>query len=212
LGWNFFRWTGNASGSANPKVITIDGDKNITAVFLQDGYVLLVSTSGEGSVQREPWQDYFHYGDVVTLTATPEPGSWFVKWSGDLDSRANPATIIMTGSKTVMATFRTIQALTDVSFTVAPAEPKKNNPVTFTPSITPTDATQPIIYTWGFGDGTAHLITTTSSVAHTFGLTGTYTVWLTATNGYSAPVVYHREVIVANSDYFIYLPIIIRNP
>jgi len=287
-GWNFFRWTGDASGSANPKVITVNGDKNITAIFLQDGYVLLVSTTGEGSVEKAPWQDYFHYGDVVTLTATPcldwifggwtgdasgsanpltlvmtgsksvaatftrnvysltvnlvgdgsvfpetsqatyhysdvvtltatpATGASFIEWSGDLTGSANPQSILINGNKTVTAAFTALpHAVTELSFTFEPAAPKKNDPATFAATITPANATRPITYTWMFGDNSPQLITTTATVKHTFDLTGTFTVWLTATNGYGSPVAYHTDITVTDptsepNNHFIYMPIVIR--
>jgi hypothetical protein len=33
-GYNFSDWSGNASGSANPITVTMDGDKSVTANFI----------------------------------------------------------------------------------------------------------------------------------------------------------------------------------
>lgn len=66
---------------------------------------LTVGTVGSGSVARNPDQAAYAYGTVVTLVATPSSGWTFSGWSGDLSGSANPATINMTGNKTVTATF-----------------------------------------------------------------------------------------------------------
>jgi hypothetical protein len=46
-------------------------------VFTADGYTLTVNIVGDGSVTNNPDQATYHYGDVVTLTATADPGWTF---------------------------------------------------------------------------------------------------------------------------------------
>ena len=74
-----------------------------------DTYTLTINTTGSGSVAKSPDQSTYIYGDVVTLTATPAAGYAFAGWSGGLSGTANPATITMTGNKTVTAAFTQIQ-------------------------------------------------------------------------------------------------------
>lgn len=45
------------------------------------------------------------YGDVVTLTATADPGWTFSGWSGDVVSSANPLMITITKNTIIAATF-----------------------------------------------------------------------------------------------------------
>ncbi len=52
-GWEFARWEGDLEGSENPKEITIDGEKEVRAVFERQGYELTVNVTGEGSVNEE---------------------------------------------------------------------------------------------------------------------------------------------------------------
>ncbi|MCB0166879.1 MAG: PKD domain-containing protein [Anaerolineae bacterium] len=53
-------------------------------------------------------------------------------------------------------------------------------PVFFTATVT--GGTEPIYYSWNFGDGTPISYTDTSLIAHTFDLTGAYNIVLSATN------------------------------
>ncbi len=65
---------------------------------------MTVNVEGSGSVSRNNTGPY-HYGDVVELTATPDPGWNFSGWSEDLSGNTNPEVITIDGNKTVTATF-----------------------------------------------------------------------------------------------------------
>jgi hypothetical protein len=77
-------------------------------VFGDRGYCepveLVVNTEGPGSANASPAEPYL-FGQVVTLTADPDPGYIFFEWDGDLTGSVNPATLIMDGDKTVTARF-----------------------------------------------------------------------------------------------------------
>ena len=103
--YEFVGWSGDLNGKPNPKTITIDGDKTITATFTQDEYTLTVNITGNGSVTLDPDQTTYHYGDIVQLTANSNPGWTFTNWSGDLSSSDNPETIIVDGNKIVTANY-----------------------------------------------------------------------------------------------------------
>jgi hypothetical protein len=105
-GWEFDSWSGDLTSSANPETITMDSNKNVTAVFIQvPQYTLTVNTSGNGSVSLDPSGGVYNEGTVVTLTATEDPGWTFDSWSGDLTGSTNPETITMDTDKNVTATF-----------------------------------------------------------------------------------------------------------
>jgi len=104
-GWSFAGWSGALSGTNNPDTVTITGSTTVTATFTRDKYTLTVSTVGSGSVDKDPNQATYHYGDEVTLTATANTGWTFDSWSGDLISTTNPVTVTMSGSKVITATF-----------------------------------------------------------------------------------------------------------
>jgi hypothetical protein len=98
-------WSGDLTSAVSPDTITMDEDKVITATFAQDAYTLEVNVVGDGAVDKDPDQAAYVHGDVVTLTANPDPGWSFAGWSGDLVSAVSPDTITMDGDKVVTATF-----------------------------------------------------------------------------------------------------------
>ena len=95
----------------------------------------------------------------------------------------------------------------DASFSFAPALAAEKTPITFTASFLPANATQPVTYTWTFGDGSAPIVSTHATMSHTFANTGNYTVVLTTTNGYGSPVVSNAAVTVA---YRVFLPMVYK--
>jgi uncharacterized repeat protein (TIGR02543 family) len=105
VGWSFLGWGGDASGSENPKKITITRDTSVTAAFGQDAYTLVIQVVGAGSVQRDPLRATYRYGDRVKLSASTGEGWHFVGWTGDASGTENPKTITMTGNTRITATF-----------------------------------------------------------------------------------------------------------
>jgi hypothetical protein len=105
-GWSFFGWSGDLGGSTNPITTTMNASKTVTATFTQDEYSLTVNIVGNGSVSKLPDQPSYHYGSVVTLTATADPGWSFFGWGGDLSGSTNPIAITIDGNKTVTAVFK----------------------------------------------------------------------------------------------------------
>ncbi len=83
----------------------IVGDTSITATFTQDEYTLAVTPFGSGTVTIDPIQDTYHFGDVVTLAPTADPGWAFTGWGGDASGSDNPLTYTIVGDTTITATF-----------------------------------------------------------------------------------------------------------
>ena len=79
--WVFSEWKGDLTGSENPKQITIDGPKEITAVFVKKKYPLTIEVSGNGSVEekiiKQGKSTDYNSGTIVELTANPESGYSF---------------------------------------------------------------------------------------------------------------------------------------
>jgi len=106
-GYTFDHWQGDLSGNSNPATITIDGDKNVTAVFVHASHTLATTIVGEGSITAEPMPDNgkYPFGTQVTLEATAGAGYAFDHWQGDLTGNNNPAIITIDGDKNVTAVF-----------------------------------------------------------------------------------------------------------
>jgi hypothetical protein len=68
-------------------------------------YTLTVNVLGSGSVTLDPPGGTYDAGSSVQLTADAGPGWRFDFWAGDLDSTANPATLVMDNNATVTASF-----------------------------------------------------------------------------------------------------------
>jgi len=103
----FSHWSGDLTGDENPKNIIMDSDKNITAHFNQTiiPYTLTVNVEGNGTVNIDPDQETYEYGDEVELTANPDEGWSFSHWSGALSGNNNPETIFIGSDETVTAHF-----------------------------------------------------------------------------------------------------------
>jgi subtilisin-like proprotein convertase family protein len=97
----------------------------------------------------------------------------------------------------------TVAGLPTAAFTVTPATAMIGQVVTFTNLTT---GTAPLSYVWAFGDG---LTSTAESPTHTYALSATYTVVLTATNtagSHSA----QRVLVVTGLQQRLYLPLVLR--
>jgi len=65
---------------------------------------LTINVEGSGSVSLNNTGPYY-YGDIVELTAVPDPGWVFFEWSEDLSGSENPTLLTMDCDKVVNATF-----------------------------------------------------------------------------------------------------------
>ena len=117
--WVFERWQGDHTGNSNPANITINSDKNVTALFIKRDYPLTVNTEGEGTVSEKVIQtkttDYPH-GTTVELTANPADGWEFVEWRGDLVGDINPSNVTVEEEMSITAIFQ--EAIYDIEISV----------------------------------------------------------------------------------------------
>jgi hypothetical protein len=105
-GYVFIGWTDDLSGATNPETVSLFDDVTVGATFVAITLqTLTVDTVGNGGVAVDPPGPDHPLGSVVTLTANPNPGSFFVGWSGDLSGATNPASLTITGDLAVTATF-----------------------------------------------------------------------------------------------------------
>jgi uncharacterized repeat protein (TIGR02543 family) len=112
-------YAGNGSetpGSEPKNTVVLDYFYNTAFPGLGDSDAntnsLTLNTAGSGKVTKNPNLETYGCGQVVTLTAMPDPGWQFNGWSGDLSGSANPLAITMDGDKTITATFGELPPVT----------------------------------------------------------------------------------------------------
>ena len=107
LYWNFVNWTGDVAdpGSASTNV-TVDGNKTVTANFVQLSYNLTMAVTGNGTTVPAAGPHSYLNGSVVDITATPDLYWNFVNWTGDVADPGSASTnVTVDGNKTVTANF-----------------------------------------------------------------------------------------------------------
>lgn len=70
-----------------------------------EGFELVLNTEGPGTVTVDPVMDFYPRGTSITLTAIPNPGNHFIRWSGGVSSTTNPLTFAIGSSSPVTARF-----------------------------------------------------------------------------------------------------------
>jgi len=103
----FTGWSGNISGTENPKTVTVTSDMSVVANFTLKTYPLTLSIEGEGTVAERVISTKTDYssGTVVELTAKPSDHWVFDHWEGDLNGKTNPVQITVSSPKSVKAVF-----------------------------------------------------------------------------------------------------------
>lgn len=99
----FEYWSGDATGKANPQIITMDAEKNITAHFSRN-YTIEINAipleggtiSGGGSYTKM---------QSSLIKAFPAEGYEFDHWDGDIVSNKNPIAIEIDNDKKITAVF-----------------------------------------------------------------------------------------------------------
>jgi hypothetical protein len=117
----FGGWSGDVTGSSSIVIITMDSNKSVTAIF-NPKYTLTITKSGAGTgtVTSSPsgincgstCSYQFVSGTNVTLTATPDSGSTFGGWSGDITGSSSTIIVTIDSNKSVIATFNLGYTLT----------------------------------------------------------------------------------------------------
>jgi uncharacterized repeat protein (TIGR02543 family) len=113
-GYNFNNWSGDLFGTTNPTTIVMGCNKKITANFYQIRHSLTKQVSGNGTTTPILGDHDYIEGSVVNITANPDIGWQFDRWTGDVsDPNAASTTVIMNSEKTIIASFsRTMHTLT----------------------------------------------------------------------------------------------------
>ncbi len=92
--WVFDRWGGDHNGFNNQTTITMDGNKTLTATFMQQGefdkHLVRFTIQGNGSLNSPYGGTMLVPAGLHNLTATADLGWEFSHWSADLNSSDNP--------------------------------------------------------------------------------------------------------------------------
>lgn len=111
-GYRFVRWSGGCSGDADCS-LTVDGPKDVTALFAPATYPLSVRVTGSGRVtslpggiacRRGTCTRRFSSYERVVLAAKPAKGWRLVAWSGACHGKTR-CSVRMTVATTVRASF-----------------------------------------------------------------------------------------------------------
>jgi uncharacterized repeat protein (TIGR02543 family) len=70
-----------------------------------EGFELVLIPEGPGSVTVDPVMEFYPRGTAITLTAVPNPGNHFIRWSGGISGTTNPFTFTIGSSFPVTARF-----------------------------------------------------------------------------------------------------------
>lgn len=116
-GWTFAGWEGEGvSGTATTLPLTMTQNVLAVAHIVQNQYDLnidyIINGEGDGlgnGVIRDPEQTTYGYGQVVTLTASPDLGWAFGGWGGALSGTELTKTLEITQDNDITATFNQLQ-------------------------------------------------------------------------------------------------------
>ena len=110
--WGFTGWRGDINHNHNPLTLVMTSSYAITATFAEiQTHTLTLNTVGQGHITIQPTQPFYQTGQIVTLTATPDPDWLFTGWSGDLNGHNNPVQHLITADSIVTATFALASSL-----------------------------------------------------------------------------------------------------
>ncbi len=105
-GWTFMSWAGSYGGTNAQFALSMDGPKSVQAVFGTS-----LTTSGSGTVVRQPLLPLYPYGSTVRLTAIPTNATTYFRfWGGAANGTfLDPLNFTMTNpNPTVSAVFATL--------------------------------------------------------------------------------------------------------
>jgi hypothetical protein len=180
-GWYFSKWTGGATGNANPLNVTMNGNKVITGTFQPlPSYTLTTSTNGAGSISLNPQGGSYVSNTVVSATATPASGWVFLNWAGDTSGGSNVVSVTMNTNKSITAVF-TQRAVIDQSPQNVIAE--IGDTVNFNVHAV---GTPPLSYQWWFNNSALAAATNTTLTLSNVQLNQEGTYSITVSNGYGA--------------------------
>ncbi|MBF0099775.1 MAG: InlB B-repeat-containing protein, partial [Desulfobacterales bacterium] len=125
--YEFTGWSGACSGSNTSCTLVMNENKTVDAAFKLKQFTLTVSADN-GTVSTSPYGSVFNCGTKVTLSAVPNTGYKFLKWSGDVTGELTGTSIVIEKNASVTAVFTPI----DYTVTVS-TSPTNSGQVVITP-------------------------------------------------------------------------------
>ena len=113
-GYEFTGWSGASEAKTDAVIITMDGDKTITANFKLKEYTLAIEidpTDGGTVSSPDPIPNAggkYQHGATVSVTAAAKTGYVFAGWTGASEAATPTVTITMDDDKTLTANFELI--------------------------------------------------------------------------------------------------------
>jgi len=118
------------------------------------GHTLSVIVNGQGTVSKNPNKTEYNHGENVTLTAQASENYRFDRWDGDLSGSQNPASLTLTGDKTISAYFLpSNETITTPSTPTGPSIGSLGQDLTFTTGGAVSSLGHPVEYRFDWGDG-----------------------------------------------------------
>jgi hypothetical protein len=109
----FSGWSGGGCSGTGTCTVTMTAATTVTANFAMASCFTLttsVSPTGSGTIGATPAPNCtggkYTSGTIVKLTATPNTGYTFSKWSGSVSGTKNPVSVTMNANKTVTGNFK----------------------------------------------------------------------------------------------------------
>lgn len=103
-GYGFKNWSGDLSGTTNPTTIVIECKEELTANFSRVMHTLTMHVNGRGSTSPAVGNHSYREGTVVGITATPDVGWQFDRWTGDVADPASAVTTVTMDSTVTLTT------------------------------------------------------------------------------------------------------------
>jgi len=154
----FDHWSGDLTGNDNPDTVIMNGNKNITAHFVEFitySLTIFIEPANKGLVIKTPAKAEYAPGDTVVLHSFPDENYVFDHWSADLSGSDNPDTVIMLGNKTITAHFAEIQEVVTIPTTpVCPDSGMIGQNLSFTTGGASCSLGHEVEYQFDWGDGT----------------------------------------------------------
>ena len=126
-GYRFTSWTGEVENSRSASTtVTLDESKTVIANFAIARHIISIKVNGAGSVKPNPANYLYNEGTTVKIVATPDAGSSFKGWTGNVsDASSNTTTIVVKSDQTVIANFSggefTLTLATEGNGTITPS-------------------------------------------------------------------------------------------